>query len=61
MLDYDREFETMDVICDCCSDSETFEGSWSSCRQQALETGWQFWKQEDGWIERCAGCVLINA
>lgn len=57
MISYDNEFEEMIMDCDACSASQTFEGDWQACINEAKFEGW-FIVSAGGndWKHYCPDC-----
>ena len=56
MIDYNRDFETMDFECDTCSIGATYEGDWQECVDAAKEDGWKIRKVDGDWKHTCSEC-----
>lgn len=62
MIDYDNDFEDMDLSCDevGCSEETTFHGSWQDCIDQAKGAGWKIRKVKDDWTYTCPDDAELN-
>lgn len=58
---YDNDLEEMTLTCDSCGYSETFDGSWGHCIEQAKMAGWKIRKLKSGdWEHFCNTCVELG-
>ena len=60
MVEYDNDFDQMELTCDGCGDSESFDGSWQECIDEAKENGWRIFKSGGDWHHYCSLCVMLG-
>lgn len=58
-IEYDNDFETMDVFCDGenCAAGGTYDGSWADCLKQAKDDGFIIQQTDGEWKHFCEDCV----
>lgn len=59
MIQKNKPFNDFDMFCDFCSNSENFDtdDDWQEMIQQAKDSGWKIFKNDDEWEHKCPVCV----